>query len=658
MFTKHIPRTGNPVGKSHSVFTRVGATIGSIALASGIALAAAPAANADDVTASYAEGQFISGTLLGMDLANVAELEAAEARNNGTQPLQTSDDPLNATVLQTVNIEQPGGIQTSLGQYVDAGVVNQYAEADKNGVSLGASGAIGDDGAIGAGAVQSGGAGDLGIDLDSALDSRFDSVLSNLSLTLKAVAAQANGSLNTASGDYRLDGAILTFSSPAIADLPGKVDTALGTVDAELASLSTDDGALGLALGSILDPVLGVIGSSADVSITIDDQARAAIQSLLAGSYSNDGVTFNLQTGDVQVDLARLQGGDLNNLPVNTELLSDAVIGAVMQSITNTVSALAAQLVDRVDVALHSANVGVHANLDLLSPQAGSQVEQCSVNQVPIIGDVLGTGGVGGLLGGLGLGTVTQGIVGYTTQTVCDLVDQVLPDLHSTVNVDIEGTVDQLLNGTPSKADASVSLLGGTIAPTLDVKGIVSGIGAGLLDGLFDSDGAIASLTNSLDLNLVQPAVDGLLGATGVGTALTDFLSVKVNVQETSMPSPKGNAVASGSYFTQTAVRVSALNGAATLNIAAATVGPNITTIVDPGCTVNCGPNPPCTTNCTPIPDPCFTNCGTSTAIDRLAYTGVGIATLVAIILALLAAGAYMAREGYRRNHPKSLTSD
>jgi hypothetical protein len=371
----------------------------------------------------------------------------------------------------------------------------------------------------------------------------------------------------------------------------------------------------------------------------------------MTGQYSKDGVTFDLQSGDVQVDLAQFQGGDLNNLPVNTELLSDAVVSAVMQSITGTVSSLADQLVDRVDTALHNANVGVHANLDLLNPQAASQVQQCTDTQVPIIGDVLGTGG---LLDGLGLGGVTQGIVGYTTQTVCDLVDQALPDLKSTVNLDIEGTVDQLLNGNPPTSDATVSLLGGAIAPTLDVNSIVDGIGAGLLDGLFSPDGAVASLTDSLDTNLVQPAVDGLLGATGVGTALKNFLSVKANVQDTSMASPKGNAVAAGSYFTQTAVRVSALNGAATLNVAAATVGPNITTIVDPGCTVNCGPggDPGCTVNCGP---------GTTTttaAADSLAYTGTGIATLIAIILALLAAGAYLAREGYRRNHTKSLTSD
>jgi len=648
VFTQHIPRTGSPVGKSTSPFTKAGASLGVIALTAGVALIGAPAANAAEVATSYAEGQFLSGTLAGMDLANVVELASAEARNNGTQAKQTSDDPLDATVLQSVNVESPDGIQADLGEYVDSGVLNQYAEADRNGVSLGASGAIGDDGGIGVGAVESGAAGDVDVNLGDALDERFDSVVSDLKLSLKAVAAQATGNLTTASGDYRLEGAILTFTSPAIGDLPGKVSSALGTVDAQLAELSTDQGALGLAVGDVLDPVLGVVGSSADVSISIDNDARVAVQSLLTGSYGDDAVTFDLQTGNVQVDLEALAGGDLNNLPVNTELLSDAVISAVLQNITERVSALADQIVDKVDIALHDAKVDVHANLDLLSPQ-GSSGTVCTDTQVPIIGDLLGSGG---LLGGLGLGTgANQGVIGYTTETVCEIVGEVLPDLHSTATLDIEGTVDQILNGTASKAESSISLLNGAITPTLNADGIVDGMADGLLDGLFDSDGAISSFTSSLQSTLVDPAVEGLLGVDGVETALTDLLSVRVNLQETSMASPQGRAVATGSYFTQTAVRVSALNGAATLNLAAATVGPNVVTVVDPGCTTNCGPGNPGDPG-----DP--GNPVTPTATDRIAYTGVGIATLIAVILALLAAGAYLAREGYRKNHAQSLTSD
>ncbi len=110
--------------------------------------------------------------------------------------------------------------------------------------------------------------------------------------------------------------------------------------------------------------------------------------------------------------------------------------------------------------------------------------------------------------------------------------------------------------------------------------------------------------------------------------------------------------------FTQTAVRVSVLGGTASLDVAAATVGPNVTDVVDPGCTVNCGPGDPgtCVTNCTPgnpgdpgNPVPTGMNPG------GLAMTGVGIAMLIQFVLALLVAGAILAYAGYRKNHPGPL---
>lgn len=625
--------TGN--GPAHQI-RRIGGMLGTAALAVGLALVPVVPAGAAEATTSYARGQFLSGSLAGMSLDQVVALAAAEARNNGSQSLQTSDDPLSATVLQSVTVESPNGIQSDLGQFLDAGAVNQYAEADRNGVSLGASGAIGDDGAVGAGDTASGAAGDLDLDLNSLLDSRYASILTDLRLSLDAVSAQARANLAVASGDYRIEGATLTFTSPAIADLTGKVASSLDVVDGQLLDLSSDDGAIALAVDRVLDPVLSVVGSSANVDVTISNDLDSAVQSLLTGAYGNGAVHFNLQTGEVTVDLEALLGGDLNNLDPNTELLSADVLGPVLDGITGTVSTLADQIVDRVDTALHNATVDVHADLDLLSPQGG-QTTVCHDIQVPVIGDILGTGG---LLGGL-LGTgPTQGVIGYTTQTLCDVVDDVLPDLHSTVAVAIEGTIDQLLNGTSARADATVSLLDGTVQAAVDVDAIVDGIGDGLLQGLFSSDGAVSDLADALDLNLVDPALTGLLGDTGVGAAITGLVSVKANVQETD-----------GGMFTQTAVRIAALHGQlATLSVASATVGPNVTVVVPPDCTTNCGGGDG-------DPDPCVSNCGGSgtpgtAGSGNLAMTGLGIATLIAIVLALLAAGAYFARQGYRQNHP------
>lgn len=640
---------------------RMGGALGVIALGSGLALVGPVAANADDAASSYAQAQFLSGTLAGTDLANVAELAAAQARNNGDQPIQTSKDPLDATVLKTVEVQSPSGIQTNLGSFLDAGAVSQYAEADKNGKSMGSAGAVGNDGAIGVGAVGSGSAGDLNLDLNSLLDAKYASVISNLKLSLDAVSAQAIGNLDSASGTYRIDGATLVFTSPAIADLQKKVASSLSSVDSSLANLGGDSGPLGQAVDSILNPLLAQIGSSATVSASVTSDVDGAVQSLLKSQYGNGAVKFNLDTGEVSVDLAALQGGSLNNLPVNTELLSDGVMNQVLKGITDTISTLADQIVDKVKAALNDAQVNVHADLNLLTAQPPAVNQVCHDVQVPIIGDLPVVGNVvGGLLGGLTGGSSSgpvQGIIGYTTQTVCDLVNTVLPDLKSTVKLDVQGTVDQIVKGTAANATGAISLLNGTVQVPVDINAVLKGLGTSLTDALFSPNGTVSQLTDSLNSTLVNPAVSGLLGDTSVHTVLTDLLSVRVNLQELSLASQKGMAVNTGQLFTQTAVRVSALKGVgstglATLNVAAATVGPNIATIVTPPtCTTNCGPdNPPtCTVNCGP-------GGSTTTAADRLAMTGVGIATLVAIILALLAAGAYLAREGYRRNHPHSLT--
>ncbi len=579
-----------------------------------------------------------------MDLASIVELASAEARNDGTQTLQTSKDPFDAQVLRAVTVSPPQRAQFDLGNFLDAGVVHQYAEAEKNGAAMGSSGAVGDDGAIGVGKVGTGSAGDLTLDLNKLLDTKFAAILTNLKLALKAVSAQAVGKSSVASGNYTLAGATLTFTSPAVGGLTGKVDGALSDLDAQLVGLGGPNGSLGVALKRVLDPVLGVTGSSANVSASVTTDAHSAVQSLLTGDYGNGAVHVNLQTGEVSVDLATLLGGDLNKLPVNTELLSADVIDKALKGVTDTVSTLSDQIIDKVRLSLVNAQVSVHADLDLLTAQAPTTTSACHDIQVPVYG----------LLGAL---------TGYTTQSVCTLVAAAVPALRSTVKVAIEGTVDQIVHGTTAKADAAISLLGGAVTPVLNVNGIVAGLGTSLTDGLFGSTGALSRVTGSLTSRLVAPAVTGLLGSDGVGSVLTDILSIRVNLQELSPASLWG--MGTGQIFTQTAVRVTALkapgsSSLATVNVAAASVGPNVTkvntTSTPAGCTTNCD----LTTNA----DPCVLNCTNGVPLSagamaaRLAMTGVGIATLIAILLALLAAGAYLAREGYRRTHSGSVTPE
>jgi hypothetical protein len=694
VFTTAHPRVATPLGGTATrdniggTAKRIGATVTALALGGAFALVAPFSASAADVPESYAEGQFLSGTLLGMDLDQVLALESAEAWNNGTQSTQTEKDPLDADVIQTVNVAAPSP-QIDLGDVLQIGPVAQYAQARSDGSSSGASGAVADDGAIGVGENQSTPPANATFDLEALLGPEFASTLVDLKLELEAIAASAEGDLDTASGDYALAGAKLTFTSPAIADLTPKVDAALQEAVDAINELIGSNGALiddvnGLLVN--LDPLLNLAGGSGHVTASINaGDLRNLVHSILEEEYGNSAVFFDLETGEVTVDLAELLGGDLNDLPPGTELLTDAVVNQILNGITSTVSTIADQIVDKVKVALHDAKVDIHADLSVNVAQAPLVQEVCQlvdhVLTTPVLRDATSLEKItNGLLGDLNvlvnlgvlhiLGDATvdnvgdfvlvngviQRITGFVNQTVqdnvCNTESTALAPLTTSVVLDIEATVDELLNGVAAKAVADVDILG--IPVNLDISALLDGLGNTLVDGLFDGDGAVADLTEALNTLLVHPATEallgtgdgsvgnGLLGIGTVGDALRDVLSIKVNIQELSLASSRGMAAAVGQIFTETAVRVSVVGSSvATVNLAQASVGPNITRIIDEDCL---------------DPDGCDQGGETVTPPGgggggSLAFTGIGIATLLAVILALLAAGAYLVRESYRRNH-------
>ena len=669
MFTTAYPRVATPRGGSaarthHRKARRLVATVTAFALGGAFALVAPLSATADDRPESYAEGQFLSGTLLGMDLGRVLALGSAEARNDGTQPTQTSKDPLDADVLEDYEIAPETSPQIDVGDVLQIGPVAQHAEAHNDGSSFGASGAVADDGAIGVGSDTSTPPANATFDLEALLGAEFASTLVDLKLELGAIAATASGDRNVASGDYSLANAYLTFSSPAIADLTPKVNSALEEVQDALNELVGSNGALIDDVNALLtgiDPLLNLVGGSANVTATINTgDLQKLVSSILTEEYGDGAVSFDLETGEVRVDLAALVGGDLNNLPENTELLTDAIVNQILSGITSTVSTIADQVVDKVEEALHDATVDIHADLSTNVAQSPILQEVCQlvdrIVTTPVLGDVTLVDRINALTNGLvgnltdellGVGDfvfdengVVKQIVGFVNQTVQDTVcnttsTPVLP-LTTSVALDVEATVDQLLGGVAADATANVNVLGVPVG--LGIGGLLDDLGGSLLDGLFDSDGAVADLIAALNTTLVAPATEALLGSGDgtVGDALRDVLSVRVNIKETTLASASGMAVANGSLFTQTAVRVSVLGSSlATLNLAQATVGPNITSVVDPE-----------------DPDGPGTPGGGGPGAGSLAYTGMGIATLIAVILALLAAGAYLVRESYRRNHP------
>jgi hypothetical protein len=617
------------------------------ALGTALALAAPLAASADTKISSYAQGQLLSGTIAGTNLDNVAELTPATASNDGTQPTQTSKDPLSATVLSAATINAPNGVNENLGDYADVGGVSQFAMAAKDGTSMASSGVLGNNGAIDtAGDNGQNGSGSVTLDLDKLLGNKFAAVLTDLTLQAQDVAAQANAQGSTASGDYTLNGLTLNFTSPAIANLGQKVDAALAPAEAQIGALDGSTGNLSDAVNSVVNkisPILNLVGANASVNANIDANLQDAVAPLLDGTYGNGAVTFDLSTGKVSVDLAKLEGGDLNNEPVGTEVLSDAVVNKILNSITSTVSTLGDQIVAKATTAITDAPVTIDATVNANTAQAPLLGQVCA----PSSG---GTSSGGGLLGGLGgLGGLLNSGGGIVGQLLCTPTSTALPSLNTSLNVHVAGTVGGLTSGDPTAAAATLNLLG--VPTTVNVNTILGGIDGALTDNLLDSNSAVSNLTSGVQQNLVLPAVDGLLDANGtsVDSALTKGISVTLNNQDLSTAN-------GGTLFTQNALRVAALPGSGaggllTLDLADATVGPNVTTVVptnptDPGNPSNPGdPGNPSTPGSPSIP----------TAFGNLAFTGIGIAGLVSAILALLAAGAYLVREGYRRNSRRQI---
>jgi hypothetical protein len=641
-----------------------GAAAATVAVVAGLTLAAPLSASADNRNDSYAKGQFLSGSVLGTNLGNLVAVKPAVAHNDGTQGTQTQSDPFSVTALNSLTVGSGGALQLGLGSFLQLGAVHQFATAKSDGTSMAASGAVANNGAIQTNSNSSAPA-NATFDLSKLLGSQFASTLADLKLELGAVAAQANGNLTKASGTYNLASAKLVFSSPAVAKLTQKVDSALDSVNTDLGSITGKNGDLIKALSGLL-PLngsgLNLLGSNVTVTATINTgDLKAAVQDLLNSKFATDGVSVNLENGTVSLDLAALLGGKLNHLAPGTELINDKVIGQVLDSITSKVATIADQVIAKVKQVLNDAVVNISLHAAVSVPQLPLVSKVCETVQT-IIPGITGTGGsgsgnpvggiVGGILGGVG-GTVDK-VTGTATQivnkVVCHQVSTAVAPKLTELTANIHGSVKQIIAGDTSVAQIALSVLG--ITAHLDLKTILGGLGSTLSTQLFGSDGTIAKLTTALQNGLVHPALAGLVGpGTGpVSLALTKLLSVKVNLQETTTGTVGGMAAATGKMFTETAVRVTVLGGVggsslATVNLAQATVGPNVTSVV-PGCTVNCGGNPGCTVNCGGNPGTPSTPAG---SIDHLATTGLSIAALVAAMLALLAAGAYLVREGYKR---------
>lgn len=352
--------------------------------AAGMVLAAGAAAADSHQPVSQAEGRFLEGAG-SIDLDDIAALAAAQAENHGEADPVVDRNPLTATVLNSIVL--PIGPINLVGEngLIDLGAVNQVAIARPNGSSLGASGAVTDDGAI-----DLGGSSTIPANAEVNLDALLPDtgVLDDLDLSIGALSAravQAAGAHGNQSSTYQIADLVLSLDSTVVS---GLLDPLLGE-QAEIDAFTDLLNALGL----------GVITPS--TLPNLQDLVDA-----LGTQTSTDGaLTVDLATGVITVDLEEIV--NLNNLDPNTPLLPYIL------------DALTTQLVPTVQAALDELAADIRAALDAVTADA-----DLAGVVLPVAEDVL-DGVVEQVLAGLSLdpAAVEDGLF---DNAIANLLDDVL----------------------------------------------------------------------------------------------------------------------------------------------------------------------------------------------------------------------------------------
>jgi hypothetical protein len=275
-----------------------GLAISAVALGAALTLVVPMGANAA-APVSQAEGRFLTATLAGNPITDIANLAGAKATDTGAGT-QTSDIPLDATLLNTINVGTPPISLLGPNSIVQLGALAQYAQARDDGSSVAFSGAVSSaNSLIGLGTVTAGPAfGNPGAGNSASIgvgDPTADAL--SLNVTVGALAASAQEAVDgTQTGGYDVAG--------------------LGVVVG------------GSALNTVLTPTLSTtIGG---LITTLDGLLGTTITNPIA----NGTVTISL------ADLLAAAGvASLNDLPAGTDLLQ-YVPAAVVSVLTNLLTSL------------------------------------------------------------------------------------------------------------------------------------------------------------------------------------------------------------------------------------------------------------------------------------------------------------------------------
>ena len=172
---------------------------------------------------SRAGARFLDGTVLGTDLDEIAELAGVDVENLGDPEPVTEVNPLDVTVLDSINIDIPGGLQLPLSDIIELGAANQWATAEDGGVSHAATGAVADNGGIGTD-TEGDFPSNATFDLTDLLGDGLTDLIADVELELGAVSSEAHLRPTDddddfeVTRDYEIAGGQLVITVPILGD--------------------------------------------------------------------------------------------------------------------------------------------------------------------------------------------------------------------------------------------------------------------------------------------------------------------------------------------------------------------------------------------------------------------------------------------------------
>ena len=470
---------------------------------------------------SRGEGRVLGGSLLGIDLDNLAEASGVLVTNNGSGPTHTPagavqvtppsesawTNPLNATALRTVNVNLGNGmLQLPLDNSL--GLIGQYGQAKNNARAAGASGYITNNGAVAT--APANGYPELGsLSLSQLLGSINQPVanlltnVTDVSLKVGAVTGRSqldacdlawNGVVpyNAATGagnpkrDYLLSSLRTEIDSPTVGALVTTVGNLINSVDTAVANIATTNTSLVSSLVGALNtllknPLAGVQVTKLKATINLQP-----VRALLTNTITDAGgiVSISLGTGKISVDTMKLlsaaygttYGYGVNALPPNTELLVNqhvintltaavlsalqAWVSSVETALNGAINAMMVEAQVVVTVAL-VAKITASVNASLATLEAPNQTGVVTTS-VEVLGLDLG-GVVNGLVSLLtsGLGPTVAGVVRGVLPVTTGLLTTLATPINNIVAVVSTVFTQLYLNGVVSlKVNAQNALPG------------------------------------------------------------------------------------------------------------------------------------------------------------------------------------------------------